>query len=463
MAESPTTAQGGQTASGQTATKGLTGAKAGATQELVERQGRYLAPSVTTYYDEPIVMDHGEGCHLVDAEGVRYLDFFGGILTVSVGHAERRVNAAVVDQIQRLTHVSTLYVTRPMVDLAERLAAITPGQLEVSFFTTSGTEANETAIAMARMATGAYEVVALRHSYSGRSALAVTLTGQAGWRLGMHGTPGVVHAMNAYCYRCPFGKTPDRCGLECAKDMEETIRTATSGRVAAVIAEPIQGVGGFITPPDEYFQEIARIVRKYGGLFIADEVQTGFGRTGRAFGIEHSGVNPDLMTFAKGLANGHPIGATIATREVAEKYTASTISTFGGNPVSMRAALATLDVIAEDDLTENARVQGALLREGLEELQRRYPMIGDVRGKGLMQGMEFVRSDKQPAPDLVKKFFEYTKQNGLLIGKGGLYGNTVRIAPPLSVTAEQVSEALAMMDDALRRMVAEDASLAHIS
>ncbi|MDQ0188681.1 aspartate aminotransferase family protein [Alicyclobacillus cycloheptanicus] len=434
-----------------------------ASADFVAKQRKYLAPGVATYYDTPIVMSHGAGCYLYASDGTKYLDFFGGILTVSVGHAHPRVNRAVIDQIQKLTHVSTLYVTTPMVELAQRLAEITPGDLAVSFFTSSGTEANETAIAMARMATGAYEVVALRHSYSGRSALAATLTGQAGWRLGMHGTPGVVHAMNAYCYRCPFGKTPDRCGLECAKDMEETLRTSTSGRVAAVIAEPIQGVGGFITPPDAYFQEIAETVRKYGGLFIADEVQTGFGRTGRAFGIEHSGVQPDLMTFAKGLANGHPIGATIATPAVAAAYTKPTISTFGGNPVSMRAALTTLDVIAEENLTENARVQGQRLREGLEELQRRYPMIGDVRGKGLMQGMEFVRADKEPAPDLVAKFAEYTRQNGLLIGKGGLYGNTVRIAPAMNVSAAQVQEALEQMAEALARMTAEEPELARLS
>lgn len=434
-----------------------------ASQELAARQRRVLAPGVATYYAEPIELDHGEGCYLFDKTGRRYLDFFGGILTVSVGHANPQVNAAVLDQIQKLTHVSTLYITEPMVDLAERLAEMTPGDLEVSFFTSSGTEANETAVAMARTATGAYEVVALRHSYSGRSALAMTLTGQANWRMGLPGAPGVVHAMNAYCYRCPFGKTPDRCGLECAKDMEDTIRTSTSGRVAAVIAEPIQGVGGFITPPDEYFQEVARIVRKYGGLFIADEVQTGFGRTGKAFGIEHSGVHPDLMTFAKGLGNGHPLGATIATRAVATQYRGPTISTFGGSPVSMRAALATLDVMEEDSLTENARVQGSVLREGLEELQRRYPMIGDVRGKGLMQGMEFVREDREPAPDLVNRFFEFTKAEGLLIGKGGLYGNTVRIAPALNVSRQQVDDALSLMGTALERMAGEEPALSHVS
>ncbi|MBX5436080.1 MAG: aspartate aminotransferase family protein [Alicyclobacillaceae bacterium] len=431
--------------------------------DALDRKRAYLTPNVTTYYQEPIVMDHGDGCYLYDAQGKRYLDFFGGILTVSVGHAHPQVNQAVADQLQRLTHVSTLYLTEPMLALAERLAKITPGRLQKSFFTSSGTEANETAIAMARTATGSYEVLALRHSYSGRSALAMTLTGQSAWRMGMHGVPGVVQVMNAYCYRCPFGRTPDTCGLECAKDVEETIRTATSGRVAGVIAEPIQGVGGFITPPDAYLQELARIVRKYGGLFISDEVQTGFGRTGKRFGIEHAGVEPDVMTFAKGLANGVPIGATIATPEVADHYDAPTIATFGGNPVSARAALATLDVMEQQQLTENARVQGVFLREGLEELQKRYRILGDVRGRGLMQGLEFVRSDKQPAPDLVGEFLERTKAEGLLIGKGGLYGNTVRIAPPLTVTRSQVQDALDAMERALRAMYQAQPELNHVS
>ena len=429
---------------------------------LLSRKEKYLVPGVSTYYDEPIVMDHGDGCYLYDTENRQYLDFFGGILTVSVGHAHPRINAAIIDQINKVTHISTLYLHQSMVDLAERLAQLTPGGLTMSFFTSSGTEADETAITMARLATGAYEVIALRHSYSGRSALAMALTGQSPWRLGLAGVPGVTHAMNAYCYRCPFGKRPDQCGLECAKDMEETIRTSTAGRIAAVIAEPIQGVGGFITPPDDYFAEVARIVRKYGGLFIADEVQTGFGRTGKWFGIEHYGVEPELMTFAKGLANGMPIGAVIATREVAESYRGPTISTFGGNPASMRAALATLDVMTEQQLMENARVQGQLLRDGLEELQRQYPVFGDVRGKGLMQGVEFVRANKEPAPDLVAEFFELTKEHGLLVGKGGLYGNTVRITPPLTVSEAQVKEALAVMKHALEKMYETHPELKHM-
>ncbi len=428
--------------------------------DVLERQRKYLAPAVSTYYEEPLVLDHGQGLEVYDQANQRYLDFFGGILTVSIGHAHPEVINAVTDQVQKLSHTSTLYVTEPMVDLAERLAALTPGELEQSFFTTSGSEANETAVTMAQEATGFSEVIALRHSYSGRSAMAMTLTGQASWRLGLSGLPGIRHAHNAYCYRCPFGKKPDSCGLECAKDLNELIATETRGQVGAFIAEPIQGVGGFITPPDTYFQEASDIVRRHGALFIDDEVQTGFGRTGKMFGIEHSGVVPDMMTFAKGLANGLPIGATITTRRIAASYKGPTISTFGGNPISMRAALATLTVIERDQLMQNALAMGHRLRAGLETLQEEFPFIGDVRGKGLMQGLEFVRDDKKPAPDVVLRFFEATKARGLLLGKGGLWANTVRIAPALTVTASQVSEALDTIREALTEIVQRDPDLA---
>jgi 4-aminobutyrate aminotransferase-like enzyme len=337
-----------------------------------------------------------------------------------------------------------------MVDLAERLAAITPGDIKQSFFTTSGTEANETAITMAQLATGNQEVVALRHSYSGRSQVGMGLTGQSDWKLGGAGMSlPIRHAMNAYCYRCPFGKTPDSCGLECARDMDDFIRTSTSGRIAAFLAEPIQGVGGFITPPPEFFQETVAIARRYGALFIDDEVQTGFGRTGQPFGINHYGVQPDIMTFAKGLANGFPIGATVATPAVASHYRGPTISTFGGNPISMRAALATLDVMAKENLTQRAQTMGQLLREGLEELADRYPILGDVRGKGLMQALELVRHDKAPAPDLAAEFLERTRERSLLVGKGGLFGNVIRIAPPMTVLDNEVQESLRAMGDAL--------------
>jgi 4-aminobutyrate aminotransferase-like enzyme len=350
--------------------------------------------------------------------------------------------------------MSTLYANEPQVLLAEKLAQITPGRLEKSFFTNSGTEANETAVLLAQIHTKCQDVITLRHSYSGRSYLALSLSAQSSWRLMPNVVPGVHHIANAYCYRCPFGLTYPSCDLKCATDAEEAIQTMTSqGRVAAFLAEPIQGVGGFITPPKEYFKEIVGIIRKYGGLFIADEVQTGWGRTGgKMFGIEHWDVEPDIMTFAKGMANGVPIGATIATPEVADSMKGNTISTFGGNPVTCAAARATIEVVEEENLIDNARVMGNRLREGLNALQQKYPLIGDVRGMGLMQGMELVGEKKKPDVDSTKRVMELTKNKGLLIGKGGTYGNVLRIAPPLNVDGAEIDRALKVLDESFGQL-----------
>jgi 4-aminobutyrate aminotransferase-like enzyme len=424
-------------------------------QEILDKQKAYLFPSVITYYSEPLVLDRGKGLLLYDVDGREYLDFFGGILTVIAGHCNDTITDALVDQARRLQHVSTLFPTEAQVDLAETLARITPGRLQKSFFTNSGTEANETAILMARAYTGRHEVVALRHSYSGRSALAMSLTGNFAWRVGGPGAPGILHAHNAYCYRCPFEKTYPDCNLVCARDIEEMIRTASSGALAAFIAEPIQGVGGFITPPPEYFSLVAGIVRKYGGVFISDEVQTGFGRTGgKWFGIEHWGVEPDMITAAKGMANGAPVGATVATPEIADSLKGLTISTFGGNPVTTRTAKATIDFIESENLLDNARVVGQYLRDRLEELQEKHPIIGDVRGMGLMQGVELVRDrkTKEPAVEEMKRLMDSTKDNGLIIGKGGLYGNVIRISPALVCTRSDVDRAVTVLDRCLGRL-----------
>ena len=408
---------------------------------------------MANYYEEPLVIDHAKGSTVVDVEGREYLDFFGGIVTISVGHCNEKVTGAIERQTHKLQHVSTLYPNEPHVRLAEKLAEITPGRLQKSFFTNSGTEANETAVLLAQLHTKCQDVIALRHSYSGRSHLAMSLTAHAAWRLTPTPAAGIHHIPNAYCYRCPFGLTYPSCDLKCAKDLEEAIQTETSGRIAAFMAEPIQGIGGFITPPKEYFQVIASILRQYGGLFICDEVQTGWGRTGgKMFGIEHWGVEPDIMTFAKGMANGVPVGATIARAEIADSMKGLTISTFGGNPVTSAAALATIQVIEEENLVDNARVMGRRLREGLEALKQKYPVIGDVRGMGLMQGLELVGENKRPDGDAVRRLFERTKANGLLIGKGGLMGNVIRITPPLNVTRDQIDQALKALDQSFAQL-----------
>jgi 4-aminobutyrate aminotransferase-like enzyme len=418
--------------------------------EIILAQKEFIFPAVFTYYQKPLVVDHAKAQFVYDIDGKQYLDFFGGIVTVSVGHCNDQVNAKVHRQIDKLQHVSTVFANEPQVALAKRLAEITPNRkLTKTFFTNSGTEANETAIVTARCATGNTEVIALRHSYHGRSALAMTLTAHASWKLGGVMNPGIVHAVNAYCYRCPFGLTYPSCEVKCAQDMEETIRTTTSGKIAAFIAEPIQGVGGFITPPKEYFKIATDIVRKYGGLFISDEVQTGWGRTGgKWFGIEHWGVEPDIITSAKGLGNGAPVGVTIARPEVADALKGLTISTFGGNPITMTQAKAVLDFIDENKLKENCTVVGAYLRDKLLELQKKYPIIGEVRGMGLLQGLELVRDPKtkEPATKEIAALMERTRENGILVGKGGLYGNALRISPPMNIGKSDVDDFIKALD-----------------
>lgn len=422
------------------------------TSATVEQHKDFLFPAVTMYYQQPIALDHGEGMHVWDDAGNKYLDCFGGVLTTSLGHAHPQVTEAVVDQVKKLTHTSTLYANAPQSQLAVKLAEITPGKLEKSFFTNSGTEADETATMAAKLYTGRQEIITLRHSYSGRSAAAQSAGGHRSWKVLPTQVAGYYHAPAPYCYRCPFKLTYPECDLACAKDLKELIETATSGNIAAFMAEPILGVGGYITPPKEYFKEAVAIVRQYGGVFITDEVQTAWGRTGdKWFGIEHWDVEPDIVTSAKGMAAGLPIGWTIATPEVAAAVPTLTFSTFGGNPVSTRAALATIEVIETENLVHSARIVGDHLREKLMGLMEKYDVIGDVRGMGLMQALELVkdRKTKEPNSAAVLKVFEETKKRGVLIGKGGLYGNCIRLGPPLIATKDDMDEMVTALDEAL--------------
>lgn len=423
------------------------------TPEILEKQKQYLWPNHLLYYTEPLPLDHGDGMYVWDVEGNKYLDFFAGILATSVGHNHPTVTQAVQAQAAKLIHTSTLYPHENQVTLAEKLAHLAPGDLQSSYFTASGTEANETAVFLAKVYTGYQEVIALRHGYSGRSAMAMALTGQSGWRIAGTNVIGIKHALTPYCYRCPLKLKYPECGVACAEDVEDVIKTMTSGRIAAFLVEPVQGVGGYITPPPEYFKIVAEVVHRYGGLFISDEVQTGFGRLGdKTFGIEHWEVQPDIMTMAKGIANGLPLGCTITTTQIAQstRDAGYTISTFGGNPLSTAASLATIKVMEQEATPEHVGAVGRYLRAGLERLQEKYPLIGDVRGKGLLQAMELVtdRQTKEPATQAIAFIMDETKKRGLLVGKGGMYGNAFRIAPPMIATTAHVDEALEIMDHA---------------
>ena len=418
-------------------------------EEIILANQECLFPAVFHYYREPLVLTRAKDQFVWDADGHQYLDFFGGILTVSVGHCNEQVNQAVHQQVDTLQHVSTVFPTEPQAALARKISDIAPGPGWKSFFTSSGTEANEMAILAARCYTGSSDIIALRHSYHGRSAMAMGLTGNHAWRLGPPAQAGITFAHNAYCYRCPFGLTYPSCEVRCAQDVKEVIRTTTSGQIAGMIAEPIQGVGGFITPPKEYFGIVAKLVREHGGVFISDEVQTGWGRTGdKWWGIEQWGVTPDIVTSAKGLANGFPIGLTAARPEVANSVKKLTISTFGGGPIPTAAAKAVIDLIESENLAANAASTGAYLHAKLRELQDKHPLIGDVRGMGLMQAIELVqdRVSKAPATAETLRLMEAARENRILIGRGGIDGNVIRISPPLNISPSDVDDFIRALD-----------------
>lgn len=425
--------------------------------EILQKQKKYLFPNHLLFYSSPLPLERGEGWYVWDTEGKQYLDFFAGILTTSVGHHRPEVTDRIREQSEKLIHSSTLYPNETHVSLAEKLAEVAPGNIEVSYFTASGSEADETAVFLARAHTGNHDIIALRHGYSGRGAIGMSLTAHGNWRSPGTEVTGIKHAINPYCYRCPLKMTYPSCGVACADDIEEVIKMTTPGKIAAFLAEPIQGVGGFITPPSEYFKIAHEIVKRYDGLFISDEVQTGFGRTGsKWFGIEHSGVEPDIITMAKGIGNGMPLANTMTTAEIAESTlkAGSTISTFGGNPVSCAAGLGVMEVLEKEATPDHVEKMGTLLRAGLEEIQKTSPVLGDVRGMGLMQGLELVKdkTSKEPSPEAANQLLEAAKKEGLLIGKGGLYGNVIRIAPPLTVDEDAIVEALDKLSKAFKQI-----------
>jgi 4-aminobutyrate aminotransferase-like enzyme len=423
----------------------------GDAKELHRRHQESMFPSVSLFFDEPIEIRSGEGQFVEDGDGRQYLDFFGGIATVSSGYAIPEITRPIKEQIDRVAHSSTLFLIRSQIELAERIRAMTPEKLNRVLFVNSGTEANEAAFLITTLNRNSNELIALRHSYHGRSFATINASGQRPWRTSNLSPLQVHYAHSPYCYRCPWGLEYPSCGIKCADDVEEIIRTTTSGAPAAFIAEPIQGVGGFITPPPEYFVRVKEILDRYRIPFIADEVQTGWGRIGiQDFGFQAYGVEPDVVVFAKGLANGVPIGGVIASDELASSIHALSLSTFGGNPIATTAALANLNYIATNNLRQNALEVGAYLKGRLFELQDRHQAIGDVRGLGLMIGIELVkdRGTKEPAPDTMKSVQEETKRRGLIIGRGGLHANTIRLCPPLIISRADIDVAVEILDAA---------------
>jgi 4-aminobutyrate aminotransferase-like enzyme len=421
-------------------------------KEILEIEKKHLAPAVSHYYEDPVLFVDGEGAVLKDSAGKEYIDLFAGICTTITGYNHPKYVSTIQWQAERLVYTSSLYSTIPYAVLVKQLAEIAPSGLTSSFIVNSGSEANEAAIAMLRKFTGNPYIVACQRGYHGRTTLARELS-TAGWRtIAEAHPPGIRFTPYGYCYRCPFGKEHPGCDMECAHYLREVIRTQTNNKIAAFIAEPIQGVGGIVQPPAEYFQIVSEIVKEYGGYYISDEVQTGFGRTGgKWWGIQQTGVEPDVITMAKGFGSGIPIAGFITRPEIAENFLVTdAFATFGGNPLSCAAAVAVIEIIQEEKYLEKAATIGAHFKKKLEELQQDHKIVGEIRGQGLMLGVELVRDQetKEPATQEILTVMEVSREKGLLIGKGGLDNNVIRLQPPLVLTAEQIDESCSILDEA---------------
>ncbi|MPZ60286.1 MAG: aminotransferase class III-fold pyridoxal phosphate-dependent enzyme [Propionibacteriales bacterium] len=421
--------------------------------ELIERHRAVLPNWLALYYEEPLEIVGGQGRRVTDVDGKTYLDFFAGILTNMLGYGVPEVTDAVRRQLDTgVLHTSTLYLIRRQVELAEQIAELSGIPDAKVFFTNSGTEANEAALMLATTYRRSNQVLALRNSYHGRAFATVGITGNRGWSASSLSPLQVSYVHGGYPYRSPFRDRSDSEYIAaCVADLREVLETTTSGDVACMIAEPIQGVGGFATPPDGLFAAFKEVLDEYGVLFVSDEVQTGWGRTGEHFwGIEAHDVTPDAMTFAKGLGSGLAIGGVVARAELMDCLAANSISTFGGNPVAMSGAAAVVDYVLDHDLQANAAKQGARLLSGLRSAQSRFATLGDVRGKGLLIGLELVEpGSTTPSPRAAAAVLERCRDGGLLVGKGGLYGNVIRIGPPLTLTDEETDEGLGVLTDAL--------------
>ena len=421
-------------------------------EEIIAMRKQFTNPAVFSYYKEPLLIVEGHMQWLFDETGRRYLDFLAGIVTVGAGHCHPKITARIKEQADTLQHATTIYLHPNVALLAKKLASKMPKGLDVTYFVNSGTEANDLAISMARLKTGNSDVIAVRNGYHGNSPAAQGLTSLSTWKFPLGNGNSVHHALNPDPYRSPFKGTPEEIATMSANDIRDLIRYSTPGKVAAFIMEPIQGAGGVTHGAKNYLKEAYAIIREHGGLCIADEVQTGFGRTGENYwGFQNSDVVPDFVTMAKSLGNGAPIAAVTTRMDIAQSLTQRIhFNTFGGNPMSTAAALGVLDVIDEENLQANCKAMGTRMRAGLDKLKASHKLIGDVRGMGLMIGVELVsdRATKAPAKAEAGDILEATRELGLLIGKGGLDGNVLRVKPPLCITSDDVDFALDVFDQA---------------
>lgn len=417
--------------------------------KIVEKKKEYTIPCSYHFFSDPPQFVRGKMQHLYDSEGKQYLDFFAGVSVMNCGHCNDEILDKTIEQMRTLQHTTTIYLTEPVVNLAEKLAAVTPGKLKRSFFCGTGSEANEGALLLAKLHTGHSEFIALNNGLHGRTALTMSVTGIGMWRADFAPYGGVHFAPNPYCYRCPFKSSPDKCDFACVEAVDNVIKNHTSKKVAAMIAETIQGNGGIITPPKGYFKALKELLEKYDIPLIIDEVQTGFARTGKMFAIEHYGIVPDIITMAKALGNGVPIAAYITNDTMAESFRNPSASTLGGNPVSAAAGLAVLDYINEHNLVEKSEVLGNKLKAGLQSLKDKYSIIGDVRGLGLMLGAELVKPDKAPAIQETDIVLEKMKDRGVLIGKNGENRNVLAFQPPLIISEQDIDFMLNTLDEVL--------------
>ncbi|AVT40496.1 aspartate aminotransferase family protein [Plantactinospora sp. BB1] len=434
------------------------------TDDLLARHRAVMPSWMPLYYAEPIEIVAGSGRRVTDAQGRGYLDFFGGVLTNMLGYDVAEVNEAVRRQLDTgVVHTSTLYLIRQQVELAEKIAALSGIPDARVFFTNSGTEANEAALLVATNHRRSNQILAVRNSYHGRSYAAMGITGHRSWSASSLNPLQVSWLHSGDRLRGLLARLgPDEYVEAAVDDLREVLATQTSGDVACLIAEPIQGVGGFVAPPDGLLGAYKKVLDESGILLISDEVQTGWGRTGEHFwGYQAHGVTPDLLTFAKGIGNGFALAGVVGRAEVLDEVHAVSFSTFGGNPVSTAAGNAVLDYLLAHDLQANAARVGAVLLAGLRELADRHAVVAEVRGKGLMLGVEFVRpGSTEPDPAATNRVFEECRRGGLLVGKGGLHGNVLRMGPPLTLTEEEAREALGILAGAVALVDAEAVAVA---